>query len=166
MPQTIQPKTKREYRKMYLIFTPPGGSTETTYVLGRDTDDMSREYSWEENDVLNVLGEFTSTNKISGNSVTVDPFYARRGDSLFGLLCHFDETSADLDDIKVKYGEVVLDLEATSGDEVIYAFTQDAYLLIQSVGGPSSDADSLPFNIKLVGKKESATYDIATEQFS
>ena len=162
--QDIMPKAERKSRIMYIdARLDPAAGTPIWYKLGRDNDDLSREYGWEENDLLNVLGEFVSDNKISSNTVSADPFYARIGDDMASLLYMFDETRADLDRVKRDYAEVVIDLEA---ETVVYAFIQPAYILIQSVGGPSDNADNIPFNLKLTGKPQEATYNIATESFT
>jgi hypothetical protein len=163
MAQTALPKTKREWRQSYLNFTPPGVLTPIWYRILRDTDDASREISWEENDTTNVWGEDTSDNRQSGQSLSIDPFDTREGDPLTLWLYDADEKQADLDDIAMMYGEVVLNVET---QEILQCFMRPCRVLYTAAGGSSAGADRYTVTVKLIGKNIPADFDVATGAFT
>jgi len=160
---TPKPKQERWQRRMYLdARIDPSMGTPLFYLIGEDNDDLTRAISWNTNTVKNVIGHTATTSTKSEETISADPFYAREGDDMALLLQHFDQVGAELDSIKRGYYEAKIDNEG----ETIYAFRQMADIKLQSVGGPSEDADNLPFEISLSGAKVEMDYDFATEKFT
>jgi len=158
MPQTVQPKSARkEFRKYIKVPT-----MTKPYVLGRDNTELSAELSWDETDELNVLGEMVSTNKLTAVAITVDPYYVRRDDELGMYLLDLYARRADLDDVKAIYYEAMIDEDG----ETIFANEQSCVILIQSIGGESTDAVAIPFNLKPTGSPVAVDYDFDTETFT
>ena len=152
------PKTARKEFRQYIK---PAGF-DKPYVLGRDNTDLSAELSWDETDELNVLDEMTSTNKLTAVSTSIEPYYARRDDEMALYLIDLYARRADLDDIVAVYYEAMIDNEG----ETIFANKQECVILIQSIGGDSTDAINIPFNMKKIGKPVEQNYVFATETFT
>jgi len=158
------PKQKREQRRFYVDarIDPNDNTSPIFYLIGEDNEDLTRERSWNSEQKKNVLGVTTTTSTLEGESISVEPFYARQGDAMAVLLQHFDKHDSELDSIKRNYYEAKIDNEG----KTIYAFRKTADIMLNSVGGPSEDADNLPFEISLSGAKVEQEFDLATEAFS
>lgn len=165
--QPAQPRSKREWFRQYLIIP---GTTPTTYTLGRDNTSLTADLSWDETDELNVIGEMTSANKLTAVSTSIDTYYARRGDKLSELLMEWYLKRADMDDVMIPngYGEVYIEEEESGGLPVTSdkANLQDCVILIQSIGGDSTNPVNIPFNIKKIGVTVPATFTVATGTFA
>jgi hypothetical protein len=161
------PKLDRHYLRFYVLFKSIKDNSDVTYIVGRDNDDLSIETNWNEEDFKNVLGEMDSTNTRESESLSVEPFSARAGDELFLWLVDKASRGAQLSEMAVRFGEVLLDFTEDPEDpEIIYATVQKGYILDQSRGGASSGALSVPYTLKTAGAKRPATFDLATETFT
>ena len=157
-------KQDRELRVMYIKPYIDAADAETTpwYRLGFDNDDLTRTIGWDTESVQNVWGITVTSNTRGDETISLDPLYMREGDPMSLLVQHLDVAKADLDDIKRPYAEAKLDREGN----VIFAFIQTVDVMVQSAGGTSSNADNLPVEIVLSGARQTADYDIATEEFT
>lgn len=159
----LAPKQRREQRRHYIdarIDATTG--TPVFYRLGNDNEDLARSIGWDTSTVKVVTGVTATTSTRSDETLTTDPFYAREGDPMALLLQHFDETSAELDEIKRFYYEAKIDNDG----ETIYAFKQMADIKLTSTGGAATDGDNLPFEMSLSGAKIPQDFDLATEEFT
>ena len=156
-------KSKREFFRQHVIMT--NGS----YTIGRDNTDLSAELDWNETDELNVLGEMTSSNVLTAVATDVDTYFVRKDDPFGLFLLDLYSRRADLDEVRVKYGEVMMWIDTTTTPpdvEIIFANTQDAVVLIQSIGGESTDGVNIPFTMKKIGKPTEANYNPTTEAYT
>jgi hypothetical protein len=137
------------------------GFNPAPYVLGYDVEDLVRDISWNETDITNVFDVQTVINKRGLETISVDPFKARKDDAMTELLMHLDERRAGLDNIKRRYYEVTLDDEGN----VLSAFTQMADIKLSSKGGSGGEGVNMPFDISLSGDRRAVGYDLASNTF-
>jgi len=166
------PKSTRSWFRQYLILTV--GTAKRTYALMRDNTDASAEPDWEETDEMNVREEMTSSNVMTAVTVDVDKYIARAGDPLTHQLLDMYFKRKGLDDIQAQYGEVYLEKLGDAPMKVMFANVQDCVLLIQGIGGESTDGVDIPFTLKITGTPTDANptsttayprFDIPTESF-
>lgn len=152
-------------RKWYAQFISPPGVAESWAVLGVDNDDLKKELSPQTETKKNVLGETAFVHNGYETQVAVEPYYADKASSLYEPLLDI-VMAEDNSEAKClgKYADVVFDTfdEATNTFTGV-AYTQDAWIIPQSIGGDTSGVQ-IPFNINPVGAKvkKNVSYNAAT----
>ena len=165
MANTLGEKHKREYRMSFLgtkhIEEAPFTVFDVLERIGEDNTDLSRNQAWNVSSCKVVTGKVTATSSRGGASMSVDPFYCRKDSEIALLLQDIDKNEKDLDDIKHWYYEAKID----ELGKTIYAFKQYADVKPISFGGPAINADAIPFELSLGGKKTELNFDFVTNQF-
>jgi hypothetical protein len=152
-------------RKWYAQFVTPPGEVEAWSVLGIDNDDLKKELSPQTETKKNVLGETAFNHNGFEVEVSVEPYYADKGSSLYTALSKIAlEESYGSTDCIGKYAEVIFDAN-TAGTSVFtgVAYIQDAWIIPQSIGGDTSGVQ-IPFKLNPVGPKikKNISYDAST----
>lgn len=139
-----------------------GAADDVIVRIGRGITDMSRAQAWNTTSEKDVTGVVDASTTRGEETLDVDPYYCRADSPLAARLQEIDESELELDDIKGWYYEAKVD-----GDgETIYAWKKLADIMPQSFGGSAENADSIPFNLALGGKKISLDFDFSTMAFS
>ncbi len=130
--------------------------------IGHDNTGLTRGTTWNTTSEKVVTGAQTEYTTRGDETMTVDPFYCRKGDPVSLLLQHIDMDELEGDAIKRYYYEAKVD----ETGETIYAFKKLASVKPTSFGGEAVAADAIPFELTLSGKKIPQDFDFATGEFS
>ncbi len=139
----------------------PTGTALITQI-GHDNTGLTRETSWNTTSEKVVTGAQTEYTTRGEETLSIDPFYCRKGDSVSLLLQHIDMDELEGDAIKRFYYEAKVDEEG----ETIYAFKKLASVKPTSFGGEATEADAIPFELALSGKKIPQEFDFMTGTFT
>ena len=169
MPAAITTTTAKEVRETRLHFLGTKVFTIATTVasdviqqIGHDNTDMSRASAWNTTSEKVVTGVTTASSTRAEETLGVDPWYCRKDDLVGIMLQDFDQNELELDNIKHWYYEAKVD----SDGNTIYAFKKLADVKPTSFGGAADNADSIPFELSLSGKKIELDFDFATMTFT
>lgn len=94
---------------------------------------------------------------------SIEPYYAKSGDSLYNRLQKIYDERQTLDDLLTHTLEVHLWEEVSTG--VYVAYREDAIIEIVSFGGDTTGVQ-IPFNLHMVGNRVKGTFTAATKTFT
>ncbi len=130
--------------------------------IGHDNTGLTRDTAWNTTSEKVVTGAQTEYTTRGEETLSIDPFYCRKGDPVSLLLQHIDMEELEGDAIKRYYYEAKVD----ETGETIYAFKKIASVKPTSFGGEAANADTVPFELSLSGKKIPQEFDFATGAFT
>lgn len=159
----LAPKHVRETRLSFLdTRIDPTSGTPVLGLIGDDNESLTREIGWDVSSTKVVTGRVAVSATRSEETMTVEPFFVRRDEPMGLLLMYFDETRAELDDVRRLYYEVKLD----DNDNVLSAFKMWSWVTYTSVGGDANDGDAIPFELTYDTIRVPQQFDINTMTFS
>jgi hypothetical protein len=160
--KTLAQKEARELRYHALDARLELSADALITQIGHDNTGLTRDTSWNTTSEKVVTGAQTEYTTRGEETMSVDPFYCRKGDPVSLLLQHIDMAELEGDAIKRFYYEAKVD----ETGETIYAFKKLASVKPTSFGGEAAEADSIPFELALSGKKIPQDFDFATGEFT
>lgn len=159
-------KRLREFRAHFIDASLTGTGSPNFVRIGKDNDDINRTINYTTNTLKNVWGETQTSTTRENDEMDVAPFYIRKDEPLGQLLEKIDFEHLELDDLKRDYIEAVFDEDTIDTGITTKAFKQIADVVPVSAGGPSSDADNVPFRLAFSYKKIQGTFDMNTKTFT
>ena len=154
-------KIERKYMAHYINAALDG---EAVYErLGQDLEEFTPEMSAQVETKKNILGQ--SSVVISGYEKTaaVEPFYAKKGSTLFNRLQEIIDGDLVLDELKADVVDVKLWDETEAG--TYPAVKETVYLEVTGYGGDTTGYQ-IPFTIHYTGEKVKGTFELATKTFT
>lgn len=133
-----------------------GGDTPDWYKIGRDNSDLTMDLAPSTEIVKNVLDESEVTDNGYEPSMSVDPYYARKGDSIYPKIKDIAFNRRTNDDCKTQMLEVLIDKVESPFD----AWIEDCIVKPQSYGGEQGGV-TIPYTITPCGNRKHGTVTIS-----
>lgn len=147
-------KLSRSHLKHFIDST-FGGETPDWYKIGRDNSELAMELSPSSETVKNVLDETEVTDNGYEPSMSVDPYYARKDDSIYPKIKDIAFNRLTGDACKTKLLEVIIDKTEGPFD----AWTEDCIVKPQSYGGGQGGV-TIPYTVTPCGNRIQGTVTI------
>ena len=136
-----------------------GGETPNWYKLGRDNSELSMELSPSTETVKNVFDESEVIDNGYEPSMSVDPYYARKGDSIYPKIKDIAFNRLTGDACMTKMLEVIIDKATAPYD----AWLEDCMIKPQSYGGEQGGI-TIPFTVTPYGNRIKGTVTITDKK--
>jgi hypothetical protein len=136
-----------------------GSEKPEWFKLGKDNDELTMDLGPDTETTKNVLDETEVSDNGYEASMSVDPYYARVGDSIYPKVKDIAFNRLVGDACKTKMLEVLIDKKEAPFD----AWIEDALIKPQSYGG-SQGGVSIPFNIMPCGNRQHGTVTITDKK--
>ena len=154
-------KIERKYMAHFINAAKDG---EAVYErLGQDLEEFAPEMSAQVETKKNILGE--SSVLISGyeKTASVEPFYARKGSTLFNRLQEIIDGDLVLDALKAD----VVDVKLWDADQAgaYPAVKETVYIEVTSYGGDTTGYQ-IPFTLHYTGEKVKGSFNLTTRTFT
>ena len=136
-----------------------GDETPNWYKLGRDNSELSMELSPSTETVKNVFDESEVIDNGYEPSMSVDPYYARKGDSIYPKIKDIAFNRLTGDACMTKMLEVIIDKATAPYD----AWLEDCMIKPQSYGGEQGGI-TIPFTVTPCGNRIKGTVTITDKK--
>lgn len=144
-------KLERKAYATYLDSKFANTETPSWFLIGKDIDDMSVELNPDTEVKKNILGETSVQDNGYEPSMSADPYYANKDDSIYPKIKDIAMKRLKGDDCKSKILEVILE-----GDAPYEAYIEDVVVKPQSYGGDTSGF-AIPFDVLFDGNRKQGT---------
>ena len=134
-----------------------GGETPNWFKVGRDNSELTMDLSPSTETVKNVWDETDIVDNGYEPNMSVDPYYARKGDSIYPKVKDIAFNRLTGDDCKTTMLEVLIDTTEAPYD----AWIEDCLIKPQSYGGEQGGV-TIPFEIKPCGNRKHGTITITS----
>lgn len=134
-----------------------GGETPNWFKVGRDNSELTMDFSPSTETVKNVWDETDIVDNGYEPNMSVDPYYARKGDSIYPKVKDIAFNRLTGDDCKTTMLEVLIDKTEAPYD----AWIEDCLIKPQSYGGEQGGV-TIPFEIKPCGNRKHGTITITS----
>ncbi len=136
-----------------------GGETPNWYKLGKDNSELSMELSPSIETVKNVLDESEVIDNGYEPNMSVDPYYARKDDSIYPKIKDIAFNRLTGDSCKTKMLEVIIDKTEAPFD----AWVEDCIIKPQSYGGEQGGV-TIPFTVTPCGNRIKGTVTVTDKK--
>lgn len=136
-----------------------GGETADWYKIGKDNSELAMELSPSSETVKNVLDETEVTDNGYEPSMSVDPYYARKDDSIYPKIKDIAFNRLTGDACKTKMLEIIIDKTTAPYD----AWIEDCIVKPQSYGGGQGGV-TIPYTVTPCGNRIKGTVMITDKK--